>query len=214
MIFTWLPLDLPHPPAKFIALATELGHNMANNHKNIKNTALNQNDNGYADRLLLKDGKEIKSRIQYGYELGKEWETWVKENIIENFHMTGGRYSYGEDTTTHGPHSDTVFKDTWTYKLYYLLDPGGPDVKTIFFQEHGQPIMRRGTKENICHCDDYSKLDTIDELKFPMGRWVLLNTSVLHGVENVTGTRLNLVVIFNTNDITKVLSDLYKKFDK
>lgn len=212
MIFTWLPMDLPRPPEKFITLATELGHKISNNHSDIDNTALNQGDSEYANRWLIKDGKKIKSRIQFGYDLGDEWKAWVKENIIEDFYATGGRYSYGKDTTTHGAHSDAVVENTAIYKLYYILDAGGEDARTVFYQEHGHPLNRKGSWEHICHCDDYSKMDVVEELRIPQGRWVLLNTNILHGVEGVTGTRLNLVVVVTTNNIEQLVLDLYKKF--
>ena len=204
MLFTWLPLNLPQPPAEFIERTIELAEQACA--KQVENTAINQGDPSYANRKLLKDGKEINSRIQYGYTLGKDWEAWVKENIYSDFINAGGRVSVGEDTTTHGAHADSQHQGIPVYKLYYLIESGG--ATTVFFREHGQSIERVGTTENICHCDDYSKMEVIDKVQFPIGQWVLLNTNILHGVEDITGPRINLAVMLATHDITSVVQKL------
>lgn len=210
MLFTWLPLNLPNPPEKFITQTINTCKKI--NSGNVKNTALNQDDPAYLKRKLLKDGKEINSRIQYGFDLGSEWEDWVRTNIYSDFVNTGGRYSVGEDTVTHGAHTDSRHNGIPVYKLFYLIDPGGSDTTTVFFKEHNKPIERAGSLENVCCCDDYSKLEVIDKVKFPVGQWVLLNTNVLHGVEDVVGDRINLAVIFATNNITKILPSFFKNF--
>ena len=138
--------------------------------------------------------------------LGDDWDAWVKENIYSDIVNTGGRVSVGNDTTTHGAHADSQHNGIPVYKLYYLLESGG--ATTVFFREHGHPIERVGTTENICHCDDYSKLEVLDKVQFPVGQWVLLNTNILHGVEDVTGDRINLAVMLATNDIVSVIQQL------
>lgn len=206
MLFTWLPVNLPAPPAHFVQRAVDLAYQVDT--LPIENTAINQGDPTYRNRTLLKDGKEISSRIQYGYALGSDWDQWVQENILSDYISTGGRLSVGTDTNTHGAHVDSQHNGISVYKLYYLIDPGNADTTTVFFKEQGCSIERKGTKENICRCDDYSKLEIIDQVKFPVGQWVLLNTNILHGVENVSGTRINLVVMFATLDIASVLLEL------
>ena len=207
MLFTWIPLNLPRVPDKFIERTVSMAQQASN--KQVENTAVNQGDPAYTNRKLLKDGKEINSRIQYGYKLGDDWEQWVRENIYSDFINTGGRLSVGTDTTTHGAHADSQHHGTPVYKLYYLIDSGG--ASTLFFKEHGQPIVRVGTTDNICRCDDYSKLEVIDRVQFPAGQWVLLNTNILHGVEDVTGSRINLAVILATHDITSVVQKLIQQ---
>lgn len=204
MLFTWFPLNLPQPPAEFIERTVVMANQAESSQ--VANTAVNQGDPTYTNRKLLKDGKETNSRIQYGYKLGEDWEQWVRENIYSDFINTGGRLSVGTDTTTHGAHADSQHNGTPVYKLYYLIDSGG--ASTLFFREHGQPTERVGTTENICRCDDYSKLEVLDKVQFPVGQWVLLNTNILHGVEDVTGSRINLAVLFATNDITSVVQKL------
>ena len=139
--------------------------------------------------------------MQYGIELGEDWHDWIKANVMTDYIGTGARVSAGEDTTIHGAHTDCWLFGKPCYKLYYLIDRGGEDAMTYFFKEKGQPIERKGTMENIVFVDDYSTLEIIDTVRFPINQWVLFNTNILHGVENVTGSRTNLVVIFDDVDI-------------
>lgn len=198
-MFTWLPQPhIPHPPQEFIDRALQA----APNYRSFNNSALNQIDPKYLNRRVVKDDTESSSRIQYGIELGEDWHAWVKANVMTDYISTGARVSAGENTTIHGAHTDCWLFGKPCYKLYYLIDRGGEDAMTYFFKEKGQPVERKGTMENIVFVDDYSQLEIIDEVRFPMNQWVLFNTNILHGVENVIGTRTNLVVIFDDADIT------------
>jgi hypothetical protein len=80
-----------------------------------------------------------------------------------------------------------------------LIDPGGDNVRTVFYREHGHPVERHSAWGNPTRCDDYNDLVEIDSVKFPVGQWVLLNTGILHGVENITGSRINLTVVFESS---------------
>jgi len=158
--------------------------------------------NEYLNRKLIKpDGQVTKSRRQGGIELGADWHDWVQTNIMSSYLTTGVRVSYGDEgVTTHGPHCDGWVKDKPTYKLYCLLAAGGENTKTYFYKEKGQPAERHcPLGENKVFVDDYSKVDIIDEVQFPMYQWALFNTNILHGVENITGPRINLAVIFDTD---------------
>jgi hypothetical protein len=193
---------LPTPPCEFVDLAIELAR------QDVPNTAINQLDPKFLKRQIVKDGKVSNSRIQQGYELGADWETWVRDNIMETFVSTGGRYSAGDNTTIHGAHVDSRYNNVPVYKLYYLVDRGGEDATTYFFQQKGHPVEREGHPTSITYCDDYLQLDTIDQVQFPLNQWVLLNTNILHGVEDVTGSRVNLVIIFASADIAQDLAKL------
>lgn len=200
-MFTWLPQpQIPNPPQRFIDQALRA----ATNYGDFQNTALNQLDPKYKNRKLIKDGQRTNSRMQYGIDLGKDWQDWVCNNIMDDYISTGARVSAGENTTTHGAHCDSWIEGKPCYKLYFLVDRGGDRAVTCFFREKGQPLERQGTLENIVYVDDYDQLDVIDEVRFPMQQWILFNPNILHGVENVTSARTNLVVIFNDASI-KVL---------
>jgi len=199
-MFTWLPMPhLPQVPEHFVQLALEKAAAMEE--PNYKSDRYNPK---FLARKLTKDGESISSRYQYAITLNDEWEQWVRENIIPEYDNTGIRVSAGPPgANTHGAHVDSQHNPPHpTYKLYYLLTPGGNDVTTSFYQEHGESIERPSAWGNPTKCDDYSRLTLLESVKLPVGQWVLLNTGILHGVENITGERINLAVVLSGDQIS------------
>lgn len=198
-MFTWLPMPhLPQVPEHFVQLALEKSAAMDDPNDN-----MDRYNSSFLSRKLNKDGEVVGSRYQYAITLGEEWEQWVRENIMTDYWATGVRVSAGQPgDTTHGAHVDAQFDPPHpTYKLYYLLDRGGEDATTSFYWENGESIERDSPYGNPTKCDDYSRLTLLESVKFPMKQWVLLNTSILHGVENITGSRINLTVICTGNQV-------------
>jgi hypothetical protein len=197
-MFTWLALpDLPPVPDHFVdrAISAVQDPNFCN--EITANYEVTNQATSYRTRKLLRDGKETNSLYLSGKRIGEDWEHWVKQNIVPEFHETGVRVATGENTTTHGAHADS-----WqgnppraSYKFYYLLQSGGEQVETVFYKQTDCPVERQPTKQNPVTIYDYSSIQEIDRVKFSVGQWVLLNTNILHGVENVIGQRINLTVI-------------------
>lgn len=194
-MFTWIQLDnLPSVPQQFIDQAFAVAQTADAEAESHFKLISNDSSKVFKRKLLI-DGKEYPTRHQWSGELSKDWEDWVRTNIISSFINTGVRVSVGpEDTTWHGAHSDGYKGPPrkFVYKLYYLIEPGGDNVDTVFYKEVGQPVER--TEEQAQFINDYSQLEVVDKVRLPLRKWVLLNTSILHGVENVTGPRTNLVV--------------------
>jgi hypothetical protein len=81
--------------------------------------------------------------------------------------------------------------------LYYLLNRGGDDATTCFYQQKGHNAVRdeiTNSDTSMISVNNYDELTVIDRVQWPMRQWVLLNTMVLHGVEGVTGPRNNLTI--------------------
>jgi hypothetical protein len=203
-MFTWLPMpQLPAVPDVFVQQALELAT------QKTENANADRYNNKYLSRQLKKDGVVLPSRYQHGILLGTDWEQWVQQNIMQNYHSTGVRISAGaSNATLHGAHVDGWISDSPTYKLYYLIDPGGDDVRTVFYREHGHPVERHSAWSNPTCCNDYNDLVEIDSVKFPLTQWVLLNTGILHGVENITALRINLTVVFESSKIELTFNSL------
>jgi hypothetical protein len=189
-MFTWIALPhLPQPPQEFLDLARKLCH---------EDTAWNavahlQGNSGYRSRkLTMSNGEEVPTRFQKGYLMGEEWEQWVRQNITKNFYETGARSSFGYPI--HGAHSDAPPK----WKLYYLVDRGGEDAVTHFYREKGQPIERLNSLPGeLIHVNDYRNLEIVDSVQWPLHQWVLMNGTILHGVENLgEEMRINLTIAF------------------
>jgi hypothetical protein len=190
-MFTWFPMShLPKVPDYFLKIAHELIQELPSGDVDFVNQITDYNK--YKNRQLVKDGTAISSRRQRGLNMPPEWNSWVRENIVQEFIETGVRISEG-NSTVHGAHCD--FRRKW--KLYYLLDRGGDNATTVFYQQHGFPIVREEITDQdtkLITCNNYQELTVIDSVQWPMHQWVLLNTMVLHGVEGVTGARANFTI--------------------
>jgi hypothetical protein len=178
-MFTWLPLDfLPQVPQNFIDLAATK-FNLNNDDRS------HVTPDSYKNRLIKTPTGTFTSRYQQATAMGPEWENWVRQNIVSDFLETALRISIGE-TTYHGAHCDPGHR----WKLYYLIDKGGENVITTFYQEIGKSIDRSSDLcpelYNSISVNDYSNLVPIDQVCIPLHRWVVINTMIVHGVENQT----------------------------
>ena len=181
MTFTYQLLPhFPTVPQHFVDRALEY-QQLFNRNKVVYSHLSEQ----YKNRQLLKNNKIEKSVYQIQYDLGYDFYHWVHENINSSGYECGVAYLDGSWGSTQGAHTD----QRRIYSLLYLLEPGGDDTKTVFYREQGQEIIRTTPQS---YCDNYDLLDVIDEVQFPVGQWVVLNTQILHGVENVKTRRISL----------------------
>lgn len=199
-MFTWIELDLPSVPEKFIKQAFDVAKQAT--HEDVSHFGLiSDSPKSLFERKLIINGKEHNTRHQWSGAISEEWEEWVRGNIIPTYLNTGVRVSVGKETDWHGAHCDS-FKGPpkkFVYKLYYLIDAGGDDAETVFYKEKNKPFKRTTDQETLIN--NYDDLEVVDRVKLPPNKWVLLNTSVLHGVENVTGPRTNLVVVIDIDQV-------------
>jgi hypothetical protein len=135
-----------------------------------------------------KDGKEIKSSDNPFFYASVELEEWIKENICKQFNDVGIRFAYGKlDINTAGVHTDQTRK----YVLQYMIKTGGGNLN--FWQQDNEPIQRSG-RHTLNSYDDLTLLSTFET---PENTWIMLNAQVLHSVENLNSTRINVQVSLN-----------------
>ena len=77
--------------------------------------------------------------------------------------------------------------------LNFIIDAGGSNVLTNFYKST-QPIAERGM------LGSESELILAKTVKFEQDTWVVMDTSIFHGVDNIEGTRLVLSVQINDLD--------------
>lgn len=192
-VFTWLPLPhLPRVPEHFVqrALAESLKHPVKDLQDDlmIKSGAVTTD---YKFRTIVKDGQAQPTRCQEAFDLGEDWREWVRANITTNYLETSGRVSVAHNgATVHGAHADTNGRQQF-YRLYYLVDSGGPDAESVFYVKPGCGAIFPMKEHKYNWCENIDELIEIDRTKFPEGQWILFNGFVLHGVEGVTGNRVN-----------------------
>lgn len=125
-------------------------------------------------------------RIKFCYE----YECWVKENIVSEFNDASLNYVDSSDNrTSTGAHTD----GTREYALLFNIKTGGPNASLCFWQEIGQDIIRPKATQG----EDLSKLTLLSSYIGPTDCWYLIDGRVLHSVENMTDTRINLQVSLN-----------------
>ena len=187
-MFTWMPLKgLPHPPEHFIERALKYADEGREKHKNIAAQYYIGGAENHVDRIVKYQGQEWESRYQVGYELGEDFDQWVKENICPDFVNATVRRSEGK-SITHGAHIDNSRK----YAIWYMLERGGEDSRTRFYYEKGGPIEWPWNEKRVFNnMDDLIELEAV---KWPMRQWFIINTSVVHAITDITGPRTSLQI--------------------
>ena len=148
-------------------------------------------DHAVPQRAVLIDNEQVENITYNRHRAIDELTEWIHQNISSQY------ISFGVQVQTPKPHINTHFPHTDTlpriWALNYNLDPGGDNVITSWYQERGHSILRPGP----CRPQDISQLDVLESVQIQPRRWHLLNTQVLHGVENIHGPRIAITLGFD-----------------
>lgn len=109
--------------------------------------------------------------------------------------------------TTHIVHSDI----RRVLALNYILDTGGPDVVTSWYQERNMPLRRSkstGWKQADTGKIEYSNLEVLESVKLEKNKWYLIATDILHDVDNITRDRSSITISFDNHAVLQVLKKL------
>jgi hypothetical protein len=148
--------------------------------------------NDFRDRLVDCRGEVKPVRSQFRYSLGEEFDTWIKQTFSEPdepddwFMDSGFTFLLGPngDEDTCGPHTDTRI-----WHLFYLIESGG-NPTTEFWVEKDKPILRG----SLITTNTYDNLMLIERTVFPEKKWIIMNSRMLHSVENLKGMRTSIQV--------------------
>lgn len=158
----------------------------------------------YRTRLTNRYGQMLKGKTQYRIAIGKKFEQWIKnafgaEDQDQWYMDSGFTFLIGLEgnETICAPHTDTRH-----WGLYYLVSRGGEDVTTNYWIEKDKPVIR----ESLITIGNYDDLNLLDSVQFPVNTWVLMNSRIIHSVENLTGDRKSIQVSLNC--LPKVLKKL------
>jgi hypothetical protein len=142
-------------------------------------------------------GDETYRRSLYRrYNLGKLSEDWVRCNIAEEYTQLGSQVMHSGDAFF--PHTDGGPR---RYILNYLIDTGGDNVETRWYQEPGYGIVRDG---DAMQWPGNSTLETIQSEVFPVNSWSCLFGKVIHGVVGLTSPRIQLSIGFSAEEFLKL----------
>ena len=146
----------------------------------------------YRERLLtLQDGTQCQSVTSQKWSISAELEQWVRDNVYSGPWVDIGINSHNTVSSIMGPHVDDIKNEI----ILYVVETGGDNVETAWWQEKGFPVERpdklpvNNNGGFYTSSDDYRQLDELERVCLPTGKWVRMNTLVLHSVENITGRR-------------------------
>lgn len=203
--FTWVPLpQLPKVPQHFLDRMKEIAVPMdpadAADESLVKADVFSFE---YRNRDIIFNGVKQKTRVQERIMVGPDWVEWVRNNVISNFYGTSVRVSGGpEGATVHGAHTDGR-----ACRLYYLVATGGDNVVTSYYQAPNSPALYAINHPKVVGYDNMDELTVISSTAFPVGQWILHNGWVLHGVQGITGRRINIDVSINEEEAQRLIKE-------
>jgi hypothetical protein len=189
--------DMPLPPAGVVA--------------EIVASIKNDNDPQFTIRKTITDrqlkvihnsshffvGKEKYSRAMYRrYNLGKLTDEWIRDNIASEYSQMGSQVMRNGDAFF--PHTDGGPR---RYILNYLIDTGGEQVETRWYQQPGYNLYREG---DAMQWPDNSNLNVVHTEIFPVKSWTMLFGKVIHGVVGLTSPRMQLSISFSAEEFLKL----------
>jgi hypothetical protein len=127
------------------------------------------------------------------YSVTEELTDWIRNNINDQFNDIGLRITDGDRTKSNSiAHTDL----TRSYTLLYNLD--NADGHINIWQEKGSPLIINTPGYVV---KDYRRLEMIEQIKTPNHVWYLLNSRILHSVENTTRSRINIQIGFDSDPL-------------
>jgi hypothetical protein len=128
------------------------------------------------------------------WTISSELEQWLQNNIQDSWIDVGINL---HNTVSHvmGPHIDDIKNEI----IMYVIKPGGSNVETTWWQQHGFPAERYDKLPAVTggfytSHNDYRDLTELDRVCIVPGQWVRMSTLVLHSVENITAPRTILKI--------------------
>lgn len=167
------PIDLPPLPERFVqeALIEER-----------TDLIVTSTDRHIED----KGGRYRNARLQR-WRLGQDLASWLQSQGIHGFKDVSVQTINQGDTL--GPHTDS-----WqSCKLFYLLQPGGANVETIWYRQPGKDLIRK----KFLLIDNTTDLEVVHRMVIPPLQWGFINVQIIHEVRNITACRETFVASFD-----------------
>jgi hypothetical protein len=144
-----------------------------------------QNRPRLADAKTKLNGTVLETVRSHRYHLPQPVHDWVVSHFGDQY--TDLSLSVTDNSPTKTiliPHTDCTRESL----IIYTLDQGGDDVELKFWQENNEPLHR----EMRTFPDNYDRLKQINSVKWPSRTWVILNTNIIHSVENIQSRRIQI----------------------
>ncbi len=143
-----------------------------------------------SDIELTRKKQTFNAGIYIKNTVSKELEEWCRNNIIKEWGDIGFSCINGPCL---GPHMDQYR----LYTLQYIIDTGGPEVDTVFYDAaHDKVKMLPRFKFNC-----YDDLVATDSYRVTSDTWCLIDGRNIHSVENIKTQRIALQISLMRNPL-------------
>ncbi len=157
-------------------------------------------DIGYGEKHI----KNNKQLTACGYSMGnvdnEELTSWLEQNIPDVTSRFNILYqtqkSINNVPSTHIVHTDRLRLTA----LNYIIDTGGDNVMTSWYKEDGKELHRSKKitgSQSDSGAVDYKNLQLLESVNLEKNNWYIINTRILHDVDNITGTRKSISISFS-----------------
>ena len=189
--------DMPLPPSGVVAEIVASIKNDNDPQFTIRKSITGQQLKVIHNSSHFTVGKEKYSRAMYRrYYLGKLTDEWIRDNIASEYSQMGSQVMRNGDAFF--PHTDGGPR---RYILNYLVDAGGDQVETRWYQEPGYGLYREG---DAMQFPESSNLRVIHTEIFPSKSWTCLFGKVIHSVVGLTSPRMQLSISFSAEEFLKL----------
>jgi hypothetical protein len=163
--------------------------------------------------LTAKDGKIIND-IGYGHSHKKSGVnvkscTYASglishQPLIDWLLLNIGNIGYQSYFQIQGDGTHIVHSDLGRVAgLNYIIDTGGENVVTSWYQEKNKPLKRVkkiGRQQADDGFVDYQNLETLESVILQKNKWYLIDTGVLHDVDNIQTMRKSITINIQNQD--------------
>ena len=155
---------------------------------------LDPEDSSFHQYLTIscdRNGVPVHNTVCTRHSINPKLAEWVKQNISQEFHAIGLNCQGTPRGGVAIPHTDRT--RNWT--LMWIIDAGGDNVSTVFWQERGFDIVR----DPGYYPKSYNDLIELESHVLPTKRWLLLDARTIHSVENLQSIRKSIQIGFWDN---------------
>jgi len=145
---------------------------------------------------IHKHGQEMYARALPRMDLTDVLKDWVDQNISTDYTQIHLSMNLDISPEPGKAKSDSLIAhtdQTRSYVLLYLIDVSNEDQDTVYYQEIGRPLHR---KRNTI-IEDYTRVQEVHRARYLTRRWVYMDATIIHDVENVKTNRTAIQIAFD-----------------
>ena len=166
---------------------------------NLKNKLYNTvvvPDIGYGITHIKNNKSLVSCKYIYSHIACEDFELWLKHNIPDvsiDSALMQSQHSINNLPSTHIVHTDIERRSS----LNYIIDTGGEDVTTSWYKEKNKNLHRESksiNQQSDSGFVNYDNLELLESVNFQKNNWYVIDTRILHDVDNITNIRRSISI--------------------